>query len=425
MDFRWKEPPVCSCAAGLSAPKLGLTPRTSGQMARPAGGAASLAGSFLERLDARGSLRLVTDAVPEDDTLALALCCRPLRDAIHARFPLRLAGPLAGTRFRTQDVAVAAVMDRLLLRQPLSTFPVPAWLAGWPARVSAGVQVARAGQLRVLQWMQAHGCPLNAQMCLAAAEAGQLPVLRWLRANNCEWDAGICEAAAAGGHRVCLEWAWANGCPVELSALGDAASRSGDIGVLKFAGAHGCEWSPAAAKLAAVRRLPLRRHSEIITLVQMLLVRSAIGVADEDQRPGEVRCCVLPMAGRRACRGAGLAAGRGLPDAPRGLRGGGARRAARGAAGGPPPRTAACALHELPPPSTAAAPPALASSLTLSCPTRAGAAPLPAGGRRPVSLRVGSGDRRRCCRGRAPRCVQRAAAAAPPPTAVVIGAARH
>ena len=43
-------------------------------------------------LDARGSLRLVTDAVHEDDALCLALTCRALRDALWARFPRRPAG---------------------------------------------------------------------------------------------------------------------------------------------------------------------------------------------------------------------------------------------------------------------------------------------------------------------------------------------
>jgi hypothetical protein len=45
-----------------------------------------------ELLDARGSLRLVTDAVHEDDALCLALASRALRDALWARFPPRPAG---------------------------------------------------------------------------------------------------------------------------------------------------------------------------------------------------------------------------------------------------------------------------------------------------------------------------------------------
>jgi hypothetical protein len=46
-------------------------------------------------LDAHGSLRLVTDAVHEDDALCLALACHAMRDALGARFP---ACPRAGGR---------------------------------------------------------------------------------------------------------------------------------------------------------------------------------------------------------------------------------------------------------------------------------------------------------------------------------------
>jgi Leucine-rich repeat (LRR) protein len=55
----------------------------------------ALAASPFALLDARGSLRLDTDAVHEDDALCLALACRPLRDALAARFP---ACPRAGGR---------------------------------------------------------------------------------------------------------------------------------------------------------------------------------------------------------------------------------------------------------------------------------------------------------------------------------------
>ena len=46
-------------------------------------------------LDAHSCLRLVTDAVHEDDALCLALACRALRDALGARFP---TCPRAGCR---------------------------------------------------------------------------------------------------------------------------------------------------------------------------------------------------------------------------------------------------------------------------------------------------------------------------------------
>jgi hypothetical protein len=47
----------------------------------------ALAASPFALLEAHSSLRLVTDAVHEDDALCLALACRPLRDALWARFP--------------------------------------------------------------------------------------------------------------------------------------------------------------------------------------------------------------------------------------------------------------------------------------------------------------------------------------------------
>ena len=52
----------------------------------------SLAASPFALLDKHSSLRLVTDAVHEDDALCLALACRALRDALWARFPLDSAG---------------------------------------------------------------------------------------------------------------------------------------------------------------------------------------------------------------------------------------------------------------------------------------------------------------------------------------------
>ena len=48
-----------------------------------------LAASPFRTLDTRGTLRLVTDEVHEDDALCLALTCRALRDALWARFPTR------------------------------------------------------------------------------------------------------------------------------------------------------------------------------------------------------------------------------------------------------------------------------------------------------------------------------------------------
>jgi Leucine-rich repeat (LRR) protein len=70
----------------------------------------ALAASPFALLDARGSLRLVTDLVHEDDALCLALACRALRDALGARFP---ACPRAGGR-RVASLAARVNADGVL-----------------------------------------------------------------------------------------------------------------------------------------------------------------------------------------------------------------------------------------------------------------------------------------------------------------------
>ena len=42
-------------------------------------------------------------------------------------------------------------------------------------------------------------------LCKAAARSGQLEVLKWLRAGGCPWDAGTCWAAAEGVHLEVLK----------------------------------------------------------------------------------------------------------------------------------------------------------------------------------------------------------------------------
>jgi hypothetical protein len=79
---------------------------------------AALAASPFALRDANSSLRLVPDAVAEDDAHCLALACRALRDALWARFPARPVGhmvghPHAGKRLRTRDAAVGRLGSRV------------------------------------------------------------------------------------------------------------------------------------------------------------------------------------------------------------------------------------------------------------------------------------------------------------------------
>src|ERR1700679_142126 len=51
------------------------------------------------------------------------------------------------------------------------------------------------------------------RICSYAALGGNLDVLQWLRANGCPWDEFTCSQAALGVHLDVLQWARANGCP--------------------------------------------------------------------------------------------------------------------------------------------------------------------------------------------------------------------
>jgi hypothetical protein len=192
-------------------------------------------------LDVRGSLRLVTDAVHEDDALCLALACRALRDALWARFPRRPADD-AGVRVRTRDAAVVGTARRLAWARGLDRpWPEPRKHCQ-PRWICA--TAARHGALASLQWARANGCDWNEYTCQLAAGGGHLAVLQWARANGCDWDEYTCTQAAEGGHLAVLQWARANGCAWGTSTC-LAAAQGGRLEVLQWLKANGCGWNRA------------------------------------------------------------------------------------------------------------------------------------------------------------------------------------
>ena len=78
-------------------------------------------------------------------------------------------------------------------------------------------EAAAKGQLEVLKWLRANGCPWDEKTCASAAQAGHLEVLQWARANGCPWDAQTCSRAAWSGHLEIMQWARANGCPWDVN----------------------------------------------------------------------------------------------------------------------------------------------------------------------------------------------------------------
>ena len=43
------------------------------------------------------------------------------------------------------------------------------------------------GNLELVQWLRAEGCPWNTLTCHYVVETGQVEVLRWARENGCPW----------------------------------------------------------------------------------------------------------------------------------------------------------------------------------------------------------------------------------------------
>jgi len=89
-------------------------------------------------------------------------------------------------------------------------------------RVSLCMHSSRSASLRVV----ASKTTASAEWDSGACWGGQLEVLKWLRANGCPWDKQTCYIAAHGGH----------------------------LEVLKRARANGCEWSPAEHAVDEVER---------------------------------------------------------------------------------------------------------------------------------------------------------------------------
>jgi hypothetical protein len=213
-------------------------------------------------LDNHASLRLVTDAVHEDDALALALACSPLRDALFARFP-RLPADHAhgGQRIRTRDAAVVATAGRLAWVLEMEMGLGEGWRPAWLERGltdEVAIRVAYLGGLAALQWvwqlrqrepaLWLHEPHCAGAVCISAARGGQLDVLLWARENGFDWagettspSGTTCAAAARGGHLGVLKWARENGSEWTESTCSGAA-RGGHLGVLRWAKEQGCPW---------------------------------------------------------------------------------------------------------------------------------------------------------------------------------------
>lgn len=86
---------------------------------------------------------------------------------------------------------------------------------------------ARHGQMEVLCWLRAQGCPVNEACVEAAAYGGHLAILQALRKAGCPWHEKTLELAAMGGHTQLLFWAVSEGCPGDKTKCAQLAAEHG------------------------------------------------------------------------------------------------------------------------------------------------------------------------------------------------------
>lgn len=100
---------------------------------------------------------------------------------------------------------------------------------------------AIGGDLEVLKYLRAKGCPWDSRCCVHAAMHGNLEALKWLRREGCPWDMYVCNAAALGGDLATLEWLRARGRPWDEMTCA-AAAGAGHLEALKRLKEWGCPW---------------------------------------------------------------------------------------------------------------------------------------------------------------------------------------
>jgi hypothetical protein len=88
----------------------------------------------------------------------------------------------------------------------------------------ASIYAAKAGSVRILQWMRARGVDLNINTTYSAVKAGRLQAMKYLRSVRCPWNRFLYGAAAEAGNVEMLQWLQLQRCPWDSSAVSSTAS---------------------------------------------------------------------------------------------------------------------------------------------------------------------------------------------------------
>ena len=177
------------------------------------------------------ALRRIAEKVDHYDHLAFALVCRRFREALgrvanqNVRTDLRRESlvegrPTFSTRWYRwayetvgqRDEECGALLARVSAFQ--GNKEALGYLAenvGWEERIASFC--AFGGQLELLKWVRAQGCPWNERVCNAAAYACHLDILQYARKHNCPWNQFTAIHAASGGDKKILAWMKRQRCP--------------------------------------------------------------------------------------------------------------------------------------------------------------------------------------------------------------------
>ena len=102
-------------------------------------------------------------------------------------------------------------------------------------------EMARNGNVEMLQFLRVKGCPWDWRTRYYAASRGHLECLKYAHENGCPWDEETCSIAARRGHLECLKYAHENGCPWNKKVCKYAA-QNGHLECLKYAHEKRCPW---------------------------------------------------------------------------------------------------------------------------------------------------------------------------------------
>lgn len=84
----------------------------------------------------------------------------------------------------------------------------------------------------VMNWLFTHDCHLNnSEICNEIAKIGELTLLQWVKSRGAPWSEEVCEIAAYNGHLELLRWVIDNGCPYGDLTIHNAISS---LPVLKY-----------------------------------------------------------------------------------------------------------------------------------------------------------------------------------------------